>query len=104
VNVTTYALRWIDKAGGLDAYLLNTTPQKLMSYKALELRKRVLDAKGIKESEWKRPPGGVGGQSTAAESERGGRGGGGGGGRERVKRTKRVSFQFSVVVRGLISL
>ncbi|EEH55569.1 uncharacterized protein MICPUCDRAFT_60375 [Micromonas pusilla CCMP1545] len=61
VNVTTYALRWIDKAGGLDAYLLNTTPQKLMSYKALELRKRVLDAKGIKESEWKRPPGGLGG-------------------------------------------
>ena len=46
LNVTTHALRCVDRAGGLDNYILNTKPQKLMSNKALELRAELLEAKG----------------------------------------------------------
>jgi ribosomal protein L28 len=47
LNVTTHALRCIDKAGGLDYYVLNTHPQKLKSTSALRLRDRILEAKGV---------------------------------------------------------
>jgi large subunit ribosomal protein L28 len=39
INVTTYAMRWIDKMGGLDNYLLFTKPSKIHSEAGLELRK-----------------------------------------------------------------
>lgn len=45
LNVTTNALRWIDKAGGLDNYVLNTPPQKLLSTSGMALRERILAAK-----------------------------------------------------------
>jgi large subunit ribosomal protein L28 len=45
LNVTTNALRWIDKAGGLDEYVLNTPVQKLLSTSGLALRERILAAK-----------------------------------------------------------
>lgn len=38
LNVTTKALRCIDKAGGLDNYLLGTSPKKLGVGRVLELR------------------------------------------------------------------
>ena len=41
VNVTAHALRCIDKAGGLDAYLLNTRPKDLLSNKAMEIRREI---------------------------------------------------------------
>mgnify|MGYP006225167933 FL=1 len=44
VNVTAHALRCIDKAGGLDAYLLNTRPKDLMSNKAMEIRREIAAA------------------------------------------------------------
>jgi len=42
-NVTASALRWIDKAGGLDNYLLKTSPKKLDSALGMEYR-RILQA------------------------------------------------------------
>lgn len=44
VNVTAHALRCIDKAGGLDAYLLNTRPKDLLSNKAMDLRREIVAA------------------------------------------------------------
>ena len=44
VTVTTSALRSIDRAGGLDAYLLATPPAKLDSDVGEELRARVVAA------------------------------------------------------------
>ena len=44
VNVTAHALRCIDKAGGLDAYLLNTRPKDLRSNKAMEIRREIAAA------------------------------------------------------------
>eukprot|EP00128_Syssomonas_multiformis_P006898 Colp12_sorted_trinity150504_noHs@16535 len=38
LKVTAYALRWIDKVGGLDNYILKTSPDKLKSDKAMQLR------------------------------------------------------------------
>eukprot|EP01098_Paradermamoeba_levis_P002244 TRINITY_DN12642_c0_g1_i1.p1 TRINITY_DN12642_c0_g1~~TRINITY_DN12642_c0_g1_i1.p1 ORF type:complete len:203 (-),score=84.28 TRINITY_DN12642_c0_g1_i1:152-733(-) len=38
LRITTKALRCIDKAGGLDPYLLTTTDQKLVSQKAIQLK------------------------------------------------------------------
>lgn len=58
LSVTTYTLREIDKAKGLDNYILNTHPQKLLSNKAMELRAELLavqaakQAKAAKESVW----------------------------------------------------
>ena len=43
MNVTTSALRWIDKAGGLDNYLLNTKPAKLASALGMEYRRVLLE-------------------------------------------------------------
>lgn len=51
LNVTSHALRCVDNAGGLDPYILNTKPQKLMSLKALELRETLLTAKAVKEAQ-----------------------------------------------------
>lgn len=41
-RVTTAALKWIDKAGGLDRYLLNTPEKKINSDKGLEVKRRIL--------------------------------------------------------------
>lgn len=41
-RVTTSALRWIDKAGGLDQYLLNTPEKKINSDRGLEVKRRIL--------------------------------------------------------------
>eukprot|EP00223_Ostreococcus_mediterraneus_P005138 CAMPEP_0174587944 /NCGR_PEP_ID=MMETSP0929-20130131/33564_1 /TAXON_ID=548131 ORGANISM="Ostreococcus mediterraneus, Strain clade-D-RCC2572" /NCGR_SAMPLE_ID=MMETSP0929 /ASSEMBLY_ACC=CAM_ASM_000573 /LENGTH=134 /DNA_ID=CAMNT_0015770027 /DNA_START=8 /DNA_END=412 /DNA_ORIENTATION=+ len=41
MRVTTHALRCIDKAGGLDEYILNTRDQDLKSVFALELKSRL---------------------------------------------------------------
>lgn len=38
-------LRWVDKAGGLDSYLLHTPERKLQSEFGVELKQRVLSAK-----------------------------------------------------------
>jgi large subunit ribosomal protein L28 len=43
LRVTTYAMRWIDKVGGLDNYLLFTKPQKLYSQFALKLRSQLIN-------------------------------------------------------------
>jgi large subunit ribosomal protein L28 len=50
LNVTTNALRWIDRAGGLDKYVLNTPTQKLKSTSGLALRERILRAVGAGET------------------------------------------------------
>ncbi|KAL4423073.1 hypothetical protein ABPG77_005878 [Micractinium sp. CCAP 211/92] len=42
LRVTTAALRNIDKAGGIDAYILNTPDSKLQSDTAVELRQRMI--------------------------------------------------------------
>ena len=41
-NVTTYALKCIDKAGGLDSYLLNTPESKLKSQSGERVKARLL--------------------------------------------------------------
>jgi large subunit ribosomal protein L28 len=43
VKVTTSVLRTIDKKGGLDKYLLETTDKNLYSEKALELKSKLLN-------------------------------------------------------------
>ena len=45
MRVTTHALRCMDKAGGLDEYILNTRDQNLKSVFALELKQRLKEAK-----------------------------------------------------------
>ncbi|KAL4448563.1 hypothetical protein ABPG75_005782 [Micractinium tetrahymenae] len=42
LRVTTAALRNIDKAGGIDAYIMNTPDSKLQSDAAVELRQRMI--------------------------------------------------------------
>lgn len=43
LNVTPYAMRSMDKAGGLDNYILHTTPYKLRSEKAMELKIQLVE-------------------------------------------------------------
>ena len=45
MRVTANTLRCIDKAGGLDNYVLYTKDKDLNSDVALELRKRILEKK-----------------------------------------------------------
>lgn len=40
-TVTTYAMRCIDKAGGIDNYLLNTRDDKLASELGVQLKRRL---------------------------------------------------------------
>ena len=40
MQVTAHALKCIDKAGGLDNYVLNTPVAKMMSLKGMELKER----------------------------------------------------------------
>lgn len=47
LRCTAHALRCIDKAGGLDAYILNTPDKKLGSDVGAELRKEMLAAKMV---------------------------------------------------------
>ena len=42
LRATTYALRWIDKAGGFDRYILHTPDRKLASNIASELKQEML--------------------------------------------------------------
>ena len=49
LNVTASALRSIDKAGGLDEYVLNTPDRWLVSDKAVELREQILLLRQAKE-------------------------------------------------------
>jgi len=44
IRLTTHALRWIDKAGGLDHYLLTTPARKLQSEFGSKLRSKLLAA------------------------------------------------------------
>ena len=44
IQVTSHALRCIDKAGGLDNYVLNTRAEKMMSTKGLELKEKMMRA------------------------------------------------------------
>ena len=41
LNVTPFVLRWIDRVGGLDNYLLRTSDAKLASAKAIELKNQL---------------------------------------------------------------
>jgi len=49
-GVTTTALRWIDKAGGLDNYILNTAEHKLQSRFAFEFKEYLLKIQAEKAS------------------------------------------------------
>ena len=44
LRATTSVLRWVDKVGGLDSYLLHTPARKLQSDFGMELKQRVLSA------------------------------------------------------------
>jgi len=44
VQVTAHALRCIDKAGGLDNYVLNTSAEKMASLKGMELKDKMMRA------------------------------------------------------------
>ena len=44
VQVTAHALRCIDKAGGLDNYVLNTRAEKMASLKGMELKDEMMRA------------------------------------------------------------
>ena len=44
VQVTAHALRCIDKAGGLDNYVLNTSAEKMASLKGMELKEKMMRA------------------------------------------------------------
>ena len=45
--VTTYVLRCMDKAGGFDAYLVNTKPHKIDSDIGMEIRALILTKLGV---------------------------------------------------------
>ena len=49
VLVTTKTLRCVDKAGGLDAYILNGKDESLRSVGAMQLREKLLKAKELQE-------------------------------------------------------
>lgn len=49
-HVTTYALRCIDKAGGLDNYLLQTPDKKLQSEEGMAAKLRIQEAIGSCEA------------------------------------------------------
>lgn len=51
INVTTTALRTIDKKGGLDNYVLYTRDAKLNSVFAMKLKKRLKEAYELKNGE-----------------------------------------------------
>jgi large subunit ribosomal protein L28 len=51
LRVTTHALRCIDKAGGLDAYLLNTRKEKLDSQVGVKLKRYLQVVKSAQEPE-----------------------------------------------------
>ena len=44
MQVTAHALKCIDKAGGLDNYVLNTPVAKMMSLKGMELKEKMTRA------------------------------------------------------------
>ena len=61
LTVTTSALRSIDRAGGLDAYLLSTPPSKLDSDAGEELRARIVAALAARRAAGQVPAGPEGG-------------------------------------------
>ena len=48
LRATTHALRWIDKAGGFDRYILHTPERKLASSVASELKQEMLHQLAVK--------------------------------------------------------
>jgi large subunit ribosomal protein L28 len=55
MRVTAHALRCMDKAGGLDEYILRTRDQDLKSVFALELKARLKAAKAAIETTTRAP-------------------------------------------------
>ena len=44
IEMTTFVMRWIDKAGGLDAYIYHTPDKKLASKFGSELKQKMIEA------------------------------------------------------------
>jgi len=51
IRLTTYVLRWIDRVGGLDNYLLYTKPRKIASDFGMRLRQDLIQV--WEKKEWK---------------------------------------------------
>lgn len=67
MQVTAHALKCIDKAGGLDNYVLNTPVAKMMSLKGMELKEKMTRA--LSEERRRRGEEGVKQDSNEAEGE-----------------------------------
>ena len=67
MQVTAHALKCIDKAGGLDNYVLNTPVAKMMSLKGMELKEKMTRA--LSEEGRRRGEEGVKQDSNEAEGE-----------------------------------
>ena len=65
-HVTTYVLRWIDKVGGLDNYILQTPSRKLQSEFAEKLRDRILKKMNAPVKKKKSPSKPIKDESTLA--------------------------------------
>lgn len=63
VKVTTSVLRTIDKKGGLDKYLLETSDKNLFSQKAIELKTKIINHNSVQA---KRQANAVAAEATTA--------------------------------------
>ena len=68
MQVTAHALKCIDKAGGLDNYVLNTPVAKMMSLKGMELKEKMTRA-ALSSERRRRGEEGVKQDSNEAEGE-----------------------------------
>ena len=68
MQVTAHALKCIDKAGGLDNYVLNTPVAKMMSLKGMELKEKMTRALS-EEQRWRGEEEGAKEDSNEAEGE-----------------------------------
>ena len=68
MQVTAHALKCIDKAGGLDNYVLNTPVAKMMSLKGMELKEKMTRALS-EEQRWRGEKEGAKEDSNEAEGE-----------------------------------
>jgi large subunit ribosomal protein L28 len=68
MQVTAHALKCIDKAGGLDNYVLNTPVAKMMSLKGMELKEKMTRA-ALSSERRRRGEEGVKEDSNEAEGE-----------------------------------
>jgi large subunit ribosomal protein L28 len=55
IEMTTFVMRWIDKAGGFDAYIYHTPDRKLASKFGSDLKRRMMEAVAT-DPELKPPP------------------------------------------------